>query len=471
MMMFDNKPEDDLDQVLGSVHIEPDAQFERQLHARLRQSVEAHADQIAAARTNHRRVRPVRVAEKLRRNLLQRPFDTTSRGRVMKRSSWMLPVFSLMVLGLLVLGFVALVILPNLSTRQPAGPGIVPTETPLPTAEVTAGGSLEATPVGVGQCPTPQAGQQIYIHQTGGYCFLYPEGWTVDVSSSPYDVLLSGPFHDLEHTQEGETPMILVNLIAAPGSAAGVTPDQYADEVVALYPGENITRSNTEIGGVPAILLEGIPDIGMTHEAIAVANDTLYSLEMSGTAGDVVQQDADQGWSLLTETMTFFPVPPAEVIKAQDVCPQADADTQLVIDRAAGLCLLLPASALRLYPDTLIFYFGPQLPALPEGGEEPRASIGIGAPGVAGDKTPAQLAQEQGGGVITETTIAGYPAAIAERAGDVIAYRSAYIVANGRLYTLLVQPTDPQKFPEAVDPIEQVWTTALESIAFFTPWD
>ena len=463
MMMFDNKPEDDLDQVLGSVHIEPDAQFERQLHARLRQSVEAHADQIAAARTNHCRVRPAR------RNLLPRSVSS-NRGRVMKRSSWMLPVFSLMVLGLLVLGFVALVILPNLSTRQPAGPGIVPTETPLPTAEVTAGGSLEATPVGVGECPTPQAGQQIYVHQTGGYCFLYPEGWTVDVSSSPYDVLLSGPFHDLEHTQEGETPMILVNLIAAPGSVAGVTPDQYADEVVALYPGENITRSNTEIGGVAAILLEGIPDIGMTHEAIAVANDTLYSLEMSGTAGDVVQQDADQGWSLLTETMTFFPVPPAEVIKAQDVCPQADADTQLVIDRAAGYCLLLPASAERDYPDTPIYHFGPTLAAIPEG-FEPRASIGIGAPGVAGDQPPAQLAQEQGGGVITETTIAGMPAAIAEREGDVMPYRVAYIVANGRLYTLLVQPTDPQKFPEAVDPIEQVWTTALESIAFFTPWD
>lgn len=467
-MMFDsNKPEDDLDQVLGSVHIEPDAQFTRQLHARLRQSVEAHADEITAARTNHRRMRPGR------RRLLSRSMEPMNRGRVMNRSSWMLPVFSVMVLGVLVLGFIALVILPNLPSHQPAlfgFPTRMPTETPLPTEAPTAGGPLEATPVGVGNCPVPQAGQQQYTHPTGGYCFLYPEGWTVEASSSPYDVLLKGPFHDLEHTQEGETAMLFINLIAAPGAAAGVTPDQYADEVVAKYPGENITRSNTEIGGVPGVVLQGIPEIGMTREAVIVANNTLYSLEMSGTAGEVVQQDADQGWALLTESMTFFAVPPAEVVKADDVCPKADADTQLVIDRAAGYCLLLPASAERQYPDTPIYYFGPQLAAMPES-FEPHASIGIGAPGFAEGKTAAQFAQEQGSGEITEMTIAGVHAAIVERQGDVVPDRVAYIVANERLYTLLVSPTDPTKFPEAVQPIEEVWSTALESIAFFTPWD
>jgi hypothetical protein len=451
------QPEHEMDDLLRSVRIEPAADFDQHLHARLRQSVEQHTGEIAAARTNHR-VRSTRQ----RTGLFVK--DT-----VMKRTNWMLPVFAVLILGVLLIAFAVVILLPNINQQPAAGE----TETPQSTPEATSDALSATATVGdtavpavgsAADCPAAQSGQAQYINQTAGYCFLYPEGW--EVTEGGVDVLLRGPFHDLDHTQEGETATLRVNAIAE----AGMTSTEFSDMVMGWYPGLNVIRSNTEIGGIEAVMLEDLPSVGGRRMLIVFANSFIYSIEMGGTAGDVVQQDADQAWALLSDTVTFFTVPPLDVVSPQEACPQPTADTQLALDRMVGYCLLLPADAEQL-PGAMIFYLGPDIPGMAEG-FEPRSSIGIGPGGPLDGRAIADIARERGAASVTETTFAGHPAVIAESGPEMaVPNRIAYVVVGDQFYTVLVSPTDYALFPDAQQPVEQLWSLAQESLAFFTSWD
>jgi len=48
--------------------------------------------------------------------------------------------------------------------------------------------------------------------------------------------------------------------------------------------------------------------------------------------------------------------------------------------------------------------------------------------------------------------------------------RNATVVVDDRYYTFVIQPWDPNLFPQALPDVERLWNTASQSVAFFDPW-
>ncbi len=179
----------------------------------------------------------------------------------------------------------------------------------------------------------------------------------------------------------------------------------------------------------------------------------------------------------MLDSLTFFPPTySGDVLTLDEVCPAETADTFLFINRRDGYCVLVPNS---FEEDPVYgrgwFIGGPELTGLPEP-MTPRVSAVIGMQGPSSE-TVGQIADRHIDAVPntdsvtrTDTTVSGYPAVFMDRPQDIVPNRGALIVANGYLYTLIVQPIDPVNYPEAVEPAELVWGTFIDSFAFFEPW-
>jgi hypothetical protein len=376
-----------------------------------------------------------------------------------------------------------------------AGDGGSVTQTPEPAEGVdaaapTAEGGEAPTPTEVpvdpaSVCPEPTADTQLYVDEVNGFCLLYPASFTVhadpDTPSFYTDVQFVGGVV-AEGGMESVSATLQVNVIAQPGAAAGFTAAEYTDQVAfdQSLVLDSITREEvTVVGDLPAVMLKNQPGMLPSRSLYVNAHNTLYEITAvpdSGPDGAPVP-DVELAWTTMLESLTFFPPTFAgEVITPDQVCPTATADTYLFINRRDGYCVLVPNS---FEEDSNYgrgwFVGGPELTGLPES-MEPRVSAAIGMQGPT-EETVGQIADrhidavpDAASVIRTDTTVSGYPAVFWDRPQGIVPSRSALIVVNGYLYTLVVQPIDPVRYPEAVEPAELVWNTFIDSFAFFEPW-
>lgn len=119
-------------------------------------------------------------------------------------------------------------------------------------------------------CPAATAGLKLMVNTESGFCLLYPAEFTWNGSS-----------------------LVILNPNPAPGDipgeawldvevsdAGGKTAAQIVDvELAALGEGFNITRTELNIDGNPALLVDGLPAQDSTRFVYIINNDRLYRFD------------------------------------------------------------------------------------------------------------------------------------------------------------------------------------------------
>lgn len=349
------------------------------------------------------------------------------------------------------------VIAPTDLPTQPVASATVP-PTPLP-ADPTA------------QCPTPGAGQALYVSRENGYCFLYPATFSAqpDFLRPAQAVELNGP----TLTQGLDTVAVHLT-VAATGPADGLDSQGYVEKWLAAYRlGPNLTVQPLTLNGQTAALIDNLPG-GMfaQTQAFVVANGFKYQVILSPRPEDIPQlaEAAGQAWDLMMQSLTLFPpTTPVPLARPDEICPTAGADTKLLVDEAQGYCLLYPAD-FELSPDFPgEIIGGPVLKDTQDWGKV-RTSLTLAGY----DQPPDQLQQptlpEQiDPSTVQTTTIGGGQAVIYDFIGGPWRQRTADILINGSRYTL-VGPWDAEMFPQGVADAQRLWDTVLNSVVFFEKW-
>jgi hypothetical protein len=112
--------------------------------------------------------------------------------------------------------------------------------------------------------------------------------------------------------------------------------------------GVTIRQRPFDLGGAPAVLLEGVPGRGGSRDIVAVQGDTRYRLLfMPDPAGfPLAAPDIEELFSAVTQSFTFL-LPPEDVSQPQTMPRLPDRDRAFAAARAA-LATLLGADELSI---------------------------------------------------------------------------------------------------------------------------
>ncbi|MGH2541439.1 MAG: hypothetical protein ACRDIB_01495 [Ardenticatenaceae bacterium] len=105
-------------------------------------------------------------------------------------------------------------------------------------------------------CPTPGAGQLLFVSPESDYCLLYPERFQIETTIARPGIVISGP-----PAGEGPEAPRATLLINKEQVQEGATLASILDELVANYEGVGITRTPATIGSQPAEIVEGLPGV------------------------------------------------------------------------------------------------------------------------------------------------------------------------------------------------------------------
>lgn len=381
--------------------------------------------------------------------------------------------------------------LPDQPQPQVETPAEIPAETPaldaatVPTAAPADGATTTDTPaetpaaVAVSDpasaCPAATEGTALYVSRENGFCFLYPSDLQLRPDSRfPQDAvqLVGAPL------DPNAMESIALNLgVTYNGLADGLDSAGYAAAwLVRNVESLELPQTPVTIGGYDAVMVEDVPGYSNQRAAVLVANDAKYQLTLLPQPQDVPElaEAATEAWDTVTQSMVFFaPQRTDTVVRAADVCPQAMADTELLIDEVGGYCFLYPTGfAVDTFnPVTLVG--GPELGPFGDF-HSLRASLTVGGAYPLADMTPEQVLQpgpeNNDLNSVVDTTLAGYPAVTYDFVVGPWRQRNAAVVVDDRYYTFVIQPWDPDLFPQALPDVERLWNTVSQSIAFFEPW-
>ncbi len=345
-----------------------------------------------------------------------------------------------------------------------------PTAAPIDAAEV---------------CPTPDANTTLYLSRENGFCMLVPLG--IEVNADPLRpdemIFLQGPRETLgPKQQEGAAVWMQV---AQNGPADGLDSASYAQMWSEFYgvsdvfgpPDPPIEPQAITIGGLQATLLQNLPGMIRMQSAFVVADDVKYQLTLAPQPGDVPELEAAAQtlWDTVTGSIVFFPREnPVPAVRAGDVCPEAVEGTYAYRSDRLGVCALLPTE-FEPHPEIAeVFVGGPVIGTDPDFGEV-RTTLAFGTWGHTDAASPAEFLagnrmQFIEPGSMQEGRLGGYPAATFIDTNGAWPSRQAVILVDGNAYTLMVQPLDPERFPDGVPVAERAWQTVADNLAFFDPW-
>ena len=182
---------------------------------------------------------------------------------------------------------------------------VVQGEAASPAVTPQAAGAAEGLP------PTcqPQSGQSVvYADRQRGFCFLYPAGFAANaIDPGQINVIgvVQGPALDAS-----PDPLAATLLIE-------VMPDGSADLEAAVaamvrefhgQPGVNISQHPFDLGGLPAVLLEGVPGRGGSRDVVALLDGMRFRLLfMPDPEGfPAVAEDLQALFDAVTRSFTFF---------------------------------------------------------------------------------------------------------------------------------------------------------------------
>ncbi len=342
-------------------------------------------------------------------------------------------------------------------------------------------GDLAADPAAL--CPQAAEGTTLYVSAENGFCFLYPADLKLQPDPLRPDeaVLLLGPLAD-----PGAMETVALNVtVANNGPADGLDSAGYAAAwlqrnalvpAMAQAPDLELAQTPASIGGQPAVVVDNLPGMMMGQRgAFVVSGGVKYQVTVLPLPQDVPQlaAAATQAWETITGSIVFFPPQNTRtVVRSADVCPAATADTKLLLDEVGGYCLLYPADFAidPNFPNTIVG--GPELGPY---GDFPtvRASLAVGTYPL-GQMTPEQALQppveNSDPNSAALATLGGHPAVSYDFIAGPWRQRNIIAVVDGRVYTFVAQPWDPELFPQALPDVERLWNTASSLIAFFDPW-
>lgn len=352
-----------------------------------------------------------------------------------------------------------------------------PTWTDIPD-EPTPLESTPGSPDPLANCPTAPEGQMVFTWRENGFCFVVPDGYRVETDGQRPEesVMLVGP---TESGDQMERATVLL-WIANNGPADGLTGETYGVRwherfVGALGP---LTAEPATIGGQPALVLREIATGMIVQQgAFVVANGFKYHILVSPQPGAVSEltESTNQAWNTVLSTIVFFPPENSRVYRTSAVaCPAAADGTKLIIDEGNGFCYLYPAD-FEISPMMNVWVVGGPVLGNVEGFEDVRVSFAPGLFGAFPGKTPRDLLEMRepttyDPASVVEMMIGGFPAVIFRDVNGPWPSRQAIINVNGTFYTLVAQPWDPERWPEGIPYLDNLWNTAVTSMQFFTPW-
>jgi len=319
-----------------------------------------------------------------------------------------------------------------------------------------------------------------YLNQEAGFCFLYPGELALpssDTSASDSIGLYGPPYppDSIEPVSVSITVTYVGPTIYVSDSA--VYARMWVDTYMSEYP-ETFQEEPITLSGHQAAVIGNLPGYMTYREAFLVFNGYKYTLSLSPEIGAIPELDplAQETWDTVLSSIVFFePTLVKEVVRSENVCPQATADTQLSIDRKTGVCFLAPADAT---PDPLFptngYEIGPT--GTHPNFEEVRTSLVVGISGPAQgkdnprDAVPGILESGVEPGSVQDITLDGKPAIAFIDTDGPWWHRLTVVIANDTVYTINMNPYDEAQYPEMIADADRLWNTAIDSIAFFTPF-
>lgn len=350
--------------------------------------------------------------------------------------------------------------LPATVTPQPA-------ETSTPTEE--------PTPMIV--CPEETEDTTVYINWDNGFCLLYPSYFEQQPDyERPVEVLsLLGPALD-----SGTMETIRVYLtVAYNGPAGGLDSGGYANKWQELFapfmlpsPGEE-----TNIGGKPGVILYDLPGYATEQSVFIVANGIKYRVTMMPQVGDIAELDEHTSlvWDTVLDSIVFFEAHnDRPVVHPGDVCPAETADTKLYTSLEDGYCMLYPTADFQPAPDFPGQIIGGPILDTVESFGEVRTSLTLGTYGSFPGQTPREVLGPRLDNIdetsLIDIAIGGHSAVVFRNPSGPWTSRQAMISYHGFIYTIVAQPWEPERWPLGMPYLENLWTTVIDSLAFFDRW-
>jgi hypothetical protein len=323
-------------------------------------------------------------------------------------------------------------------------------------------------------CPVPSGDTLSYISAEAGFCLLYPASYRVYTGEALPGLVVGFGGAPLDPT--AMEPISVGIEVAYNGPAEGMTSLQYAQKWVELY-GEGMVSAPVEtmIGGVAAAVVANVPGYLSQRVGFVVINNARYTISLSPPPEDfpALSGEAAQTWETIIGSIVFFP--PTVVLSriGPEVCPSPTADTRLHIVEREGYCMLYPAD-FELEPTFSAGFVGGPVVAVLDTFGELRPELIFGWVGPAGGQTPRQAAEgvlsQADPASVVDVSVNGWPAVQYLYTAGPIPARSAHIVANDQVYTIVNQPYDPTLYPGAIPYLDRVWNTVTQSVTFFDVW-
>lgn len=177
------------------------------------------------------------------------------------------------------------------------------------------GGAAAATPeapnVAAGLPPTcqPHAGEtMVYADRERGFCFLYPARFTANtVVEGQINVIGSVRGPALDGSPDPLQAMLLIEAAASEGLDLKAATEELLREFQG-QPGITIKQRPFDLGGTPAVLLEGVPGRGGSRDIVAMQNGLRFRLlfmpdpeQFPAAAADV-----EALFDAVAQSFTFF---------------------------------------------------------------------------------------------------------------------------------------------------------------------
>ena len=352
-------------------------------------------------------------------------------------------------------------------TSAPATDAPEPAETSTPTEE--------PTPVIV--CPEETEDMNLYVSWDNGFCLLYPAYFEQQPDHERPGEMLSlvGPALD---SQAMETFRVFLR-VTYNGPADGLDSAGYANRWQELFlPNmQSVQGEDANIGGQPAVILYNLPAYGTEQSAFIVANGIKYRITMMPQVGDIAELDEHTNlvWNTALDSIVFFEAHNERpVVRPGDGCPVETADTRLYTSLQDGYCMLYPAADFQPAPDFPGQIVGGPILDTVESFGEVRTSLTLGTFGSFPDQTPLEVLDPRMEFIdetsVIETTIGGYPAVLFRNPSGPWTSRQAMISYNGFIYTIVAHPWEPERWPQGIQYLDNLWTTVVDSLAFFDRW-
>ena len=181
----------------------------------------------------------------------------------------------------------------------------MPTEAPAPTAEpVTPTVPTPDTPVAGLDCA--DAGLPVYTAPQGDYCFAYPEQFTLEPSPAAGTLSLSGPALDQSLEPLRASLGIETQPVSAEADLARLV-DAYLTQTPFQGLPAPIERTQINLGGEPAEVLEDVPGRLNSRLVMALHNGSLYTLRFHPSGASQAAADLEALYSTVTGSFRFLP--------------------------------------------------------------------------------------------------------------------------------------------------------------------